>query len=166
MVNSIDRTHSWKVHAVGNERFLKSSLLNKVVQQNCEFSVKLFWTKMFSKSLPRNCLFEHINSLQCYELTRRCSPLPLMLASPLTYAVHPWSVHCKSAMKQNYVCNMYFDRIHWIQRKSFWKNSIAMVQDMDITVHKPYSFSSYACTWQGVLGKHVLFAIYNRMHYN
>ena len=31
------------------------------------------------------------------ELTERCSPLPLMLASPLTYAVHPWSVHC--AMK-------------------------------------------------------------------
>ena len=31
---------------------------------------------------------ECINSLQCYQLTRRCSPLPLMLASPLTYAVH------------------------------------------------------------------------------
>ena len=35
--------------------------------------------------LSRNFLFEHINTLQCYELIRRCSPLPLMLA----YAVHP-----------------------------------------------------------------------------
>ena len=25
----------------------------------------------------------------------------LMLSSPLTYAVYPWSVHCKCAMKWN-----------------------------------------------------------------
>ena len=48
-----------------------------------------------------NYLFEHINSLQYYELTGKCSLLPLMLASPLTYAVHLWSAHCKYAMKQN-----------------------------------------------------------------
>ena len=40
-------------------------------------------------SLSRNCLFDGINSLQCYELTRRCRPLHLMLISPLTFAVHP-----------------------------------------------------------------------------
>ena len=33
-------------------------------------------------------LFEYINRLQCIELTGRCSPLRLMLISPLTYAVH------------------------------------------------------------------------------
>ena len=30
-----------------------------------------------------------------------CTPLPLLLASPLTYAVHLWSVHCKCAMTRN-----------------------------------------------------------------
>ena len=40
--------------------------------------------------LSRNCLFERINSLQWCELTRRCSHLPLKLASPFTYAVHQW----------------------------------------------------------------------------
>ena len=39
--------------------------------------------------------FELINSLQCYELTKRCSPLHLMLASLLIFAVFPWSIHCK-----------------------------------------------------------------------
>ena len=49
--------------------------------------------------LSRNCLFERINSWQCYDLTMRCSPLPLMLYSPLIYVVHPWSAYCKCAMK-------------------------------------------------------------------
>ena len=31
----------------------------------------------FFSNLSRNCLFERINSLQCYELTRRCSHLLL-----------------------------------------------------------------------------------------
>ena len=39
-------------------------------------------------NLSRNFLFEHIKSLQCCELTRRCSPLPAVLASPLTYALN------------------------------------------------------------------------------
>ena len=30
------------------------------------------------------CLFESKNTLQYYKVTRRCSPLHLMLASPLT----------------------------------------------------------------------------------
>ena len=30
-----------------------------------------------------------LKTCQCYELTRQCSPLPFILASPLTYAVHP-----------------------------------------------------------------------------
>ena len=52
-------------------------------------------------TLSRNCFLERINSLQCYELTTRCSPLRLMLASPLTFAVNPWSVHCNCAVKKN-----------------------------------------------------------------
>ena len=31
--------------------------------------------------------FERIKNLQCYELPSRYSPVPLMLASPLTYVV-------------------------------------------------------------------------------
>ena len=31
------------------------------------------------RSLFRNCLFERIDSLQFHDLTRGCSPLPLML---------------------------------------------------------------------------------------
>ena len=42
--------------------------------------------KQFSSS-SRNCLFELINSLQCYELTRKCSPPVLILVSSLTYTV-------------------------------------------------------------------------------
>ena len=51
--------------------------------------------------LSRNCLFRRINRLQWCELTRRCSHLPLKLASPFTYAVHQWSESCKCAMKHN-----------------------------------------------------------------
>ena len=36
-------------------------------------------------NISQNCLLKRINSLQCYELIRRCSPL--MLALPVTYAV-------------------------------------------------------------------------------
>ena len=37
-----------------------------------------------SLRLSRNCLFDHIDSYECYELTKKCSFLHLMLASPLT----------------------------------------------------------------------------------
>ena len=45
--------------------------------------------------------------LQFDELTRRYSPLPLMLTSPLSYAVYPWSVHCKRTLmqKQQWIYN-------------------------------------------------------------
>ena len=36
----------------------------------------------------------------------------------------------------------------------------AVVQDRDITVHKPHPLSSHACTWEGVLEKPTLFSIY------
>ena len=51
---------------------------------------------------------ESISSgLQCYELTKGCRPLPLMLASPLTTAVYPSSGHCKCApmQKQQWILN-------------------------------------------------------------
>ena len=37
--------------------------------------------------MSQKYLYEYIKSLQCYGLTRRCSPLPLMLALPLISAV-------------------------------------------------------------------------------
>ena len=44
-----------------------------------------------------------------YLFERNNSPLPLMLASPLTCAVNPWSVHYKCGMKQNWrhITNMH-----------------------------------------------------------
>ena len=47
----------------------------------------------FSYFISQKYLFDHIKSLQCYELIRRCSPLPLMLASQLTYDLHPLAVN-------------------------------------------------------------------------
>ena len=52
-------------------------------------------------TLSRNFPFERINSLQCYELTRRYSHLLFTQISPLTYAVYLWPVHCECAMKHN-----------------------------------------------------------------
>ena len=68
-------------------------------------------TELFQRSQSQNCLFEHINSLQCYELTRRCNHLLQTL--PLTCAVHHWSVHCECAIKQNFqrkqrIFNLYY----------------------------------------------------------
>ena len=40
------------------------------------------------ESISRNCLFQHIKSLQYYELISTCSHLPFLLALPLTYAVY------------------------------------------------------------------------------
>ena len=51
--------------------------------------------------LSRIFPFECINSLQCYELTRRYSHLLFIQISPLTYAVYLWPVHCECAMKHN-----------------------------------------------------------------
>ena len=47
---------------------------------------------------------ERINSLQCYELTTSSSHLPLMLALPLIYAVHPWSVQFECSMRHIEEC--------------------------------------------------------------
>ena len=52
----------------------------------------IFW------SISQTCLFEHIKKLLWIDLTSRCSNLPYILAFPLTYAVHTWSVHCKCAL--------------------------------------------------------------------
>ena len=52
---------------------------------------------IFSFIISRKYLFKRVKSAQCYELLRRCSPLHLMLALLLTYAVYLWSVHCKYA---------------------------------------------------------------------
>ena len=51
--------------------------------------------------ISRKYLFENIRGLQYYELTSRCSPLPLLLTLPLTCVVYPWSVLCKCALIQN-----------------------------------------------------------------
>ena len=65
--------------------FTKKQVLKLKSRDSYKY-IFLFW----------NCL------LQCYEMTRRCSPLHLKLASPLAYALYSWSVHCKCAIKQTY----------------------------------------------------------------
>ena len=52
-------------------------------------SPKVLFLLSKRKNIYQKYLFEHIKSLQSYELTGRCSPLPLMLTSLLTYAVYP-----------------------------------------------------------------------------
>ena len=52
-----------------------------------------------SPPCPEN-ISELINSLQSCDLPSRCSPLLLMLASLLTYAVYSLYVHCKCPLMQ------------------------------------------------------------------
>ena len=62
-----------------------------------------YWTSYRANcktNISRKYLFEHIKRLQCYELTKRFSHLLYMLPSPLTYAVCPWSMHCKCTLIQ------------------------------------------------------------------
>ena len=63
------------------------------------FCLMLILQSMKNIDLSRKHLFEHIKSLQCYELIKRSSPLPLMLVSPLTYC---WSVHCTYALRYSF----------------------------------------------------------------
>ena len=78
----------------------------------CLGGLYLEWFSCFPKYLSKNCLLERINSMQWYELTRRCSPLPLMLPSPLTYVVYPWSVHCKICNKAE-TSHEFFNYFHF-----------------------------------------------------
>ena len=55
--------------------------------------------------IPKVYIFENIN---CYEMTRRCSPLVIMLASPKTQVVYPWSVHCKCVLVQRQRRNLHY----------------------------------------------------------
>ena len=55
------------------------------------------------KSVSRTYLFERTKSLQCYKLTRRYNPDPLILASPLTSTVHPWCTDAKTVIMFNYL---------------------------------------------------------------
>ena len=51
-------------------------------------------------TISRNCLFQYIKGIQCYELTMRWSHLPLYtLASPMTHNVYPWPVHCECGVQ-------------------------------------------------------------------
>ena len=65
-----------------------------------DYHIVWLYTKMtkIATVYPREKRYPEI---ECYELTRRCSHLLYMLASPLTYAVHSWPGYCKCAMKQN-----------------------------------------------------------------
>ena len=73
-------------------------------------------------TLSRNFPFERINSLQCYDMTRRCSPLLFTQISPLTYAVYLWPVHCECAMKHNRP--RIFNYLHWPVISDFWLLSL------------------------------------------
>ena len=67
-------------------------------------------TQTVAVTYPEIVPFERINSLQCYELTRRWCHLLFTQISPLTYAVYPWSVHCECAIKHNK--RQIFDYLH------------------------------------------------------
>ena len=51
-------------------------------------------------TISRNCLFQYIKGIQCYESTMRWSHLPLYtLASPMTHNVYPWPVQCECGVQ-------------------------------------------------------------------
>ena len=60
------------------------------------------------RTVSKVSLVSALKSGNGYELTWRCSSLPSMLASLLTYTVYPWFVHCKSALlqKQRWIINL------------------------------------------------------------
>ena len=101
----IERKYPWikhkRKHSTNRNEVICQLLFNLhqpiVTETEMLISEQLLLLKnMYMKKeshLSRNCLFGSIDSWQCYELTRRCSPLPLMLASPFTFAVFPWSLH-------------------------------------------------------------------------
>ena len=70
-----------------------------------QHSFRILWPKLFEsyvfKSISRKYLFEPVKRLQCYELTRKCSPLPLFAGFTMTYAVYLWFVHSECALMQN-----------------------------------------------------------------
>ena len=105
-VVSLESCLQWifcRFYPVNNSAFREISVL---ILEAC-FSIVVGEQRMtpggkeFHRGSSFLALFEHINGMQCYELTRRYSPLYLMLPSPPTYAVYPWSVHCKCGMKKN-----------------------------------------------------------------
>ena len=79
-----------KLHKIWNSKYF--------CQKNSENEHTLVFPRR-GTNLSRNFPFERINRLQCYELTRRYSHLLFTQILPLTYVVHPWSVHCEYAMK-------------------------------------------------------------------
>ena len=70
-------------------------------------------------------LFECTKSVLCYELTSRCSPFPLILASSLTYVVYSWYMHCKCALmqKQQQILTIFT----FVTRKTSWIHFIALI---------------------------------------
>ena len=73
----------WKNNSGEADTFKRCHLFQNKTKRDCYLSQKY--------------LFESINSLQCHGLNTRCSPLPLILSSPLTYAVIP--LVCTSYMR-------------------------------------------------------------------
>ena len=57
-----------------------------------------------------------------HESPIKCSPLLVMLASPLTYAVRPWSVHCKGALLHNYPHFGDMKHNYFLKALKLWKN--------------------------------------------
>ena len=75
--------------------FLFYFLINPTMTTACVHN--FFCKKSF---IFQNCLFECIKSLKCYEMTRRCSHLPLCACFNIDLCCVPWSVQCKCALMQ------------------------------------------------------------------
>ena len=82
-------------------------------------SIRGLYSELYNggHNISQKYLSEHFKSLKCYKLSRRCSPLPLMLASPMTCAVYPWPVDFTCALMQNkgWVFNYRHFRDTWSQ---------------------------------------------------
>ena len=90
--SSWERAYKFRIYFDDKKEMKKWLFLVVFVVRSSKFLFK-------NTYIPKVSL-EGIKSLQCYDLTRSCNPLPSMLGSSLTYAILPWSVHCKGTPMQ------------------------------------------------------------------
>ena len=89
----------------------------------------------------------------------KCFPMP-----DSSTRTGPWIKWSLPLCQQSNMCMTLWDSIliqTCIKKRKFaLQFCSAVVQGMDITVHKPHLLSSHACTREGVLEKPTLFSIY------
>ena len=80
-----------------------------------------------------------------------------MLVSPLTYAVYPWSVHCKCAMKQNWRC--FSQTLSGVEKRSVCDNTwqLTVVATSDVMAHCTVGILFQGC---GLFGLYFAYLAY------